>query len=102
MPGGRFSRALLPGRITVRRRARRPQETMARQDANEQFLATSFLDGANAAYIEQLYARYEADPASVGEEWQAFFKALEDQPSDVIKAAKGASWKRANWPIAAP
>ena len=74
---------------------------MARQDANEQFLATSFLDGANAAYIEQLYAKYEANPASVGEEWQAFFKALEDQPSDVIKAAKGASWKRANWPIAA-
>ena len=50
------------------RRARRPQDTMARQDANEQFLATSFLDGANAAYIEQLYAKYEANPASVGEE----------------------------------
>ena len=64
---------------------------MARQDANEQFLATSFLDGANAAYIEQLYAKYEANPASVGEEWQAFFKALEDQPSDIVKAAKGAS-----------
>ena len=31
---------------------------MARQEANEQFLITSFLDGANAAYIEQLYARY--------------------------------------------
>ncbi|CAK7258232.1 MULTISPECIES: 2-oxoglutarate dehydrogenase E1 component [unclassified Shinella] len=74
---------------------------MARQDANEQFLATSFLDGANAAYIEQLYAKYEADPASLGEEWRAFFKALEDQPSDIVKAAKGASWKRANWPIAA-
>ena len=74
---------------------------MARQDANEQFLATSFLDGANAAYIEQLYARYEADPASVGAEWQAFFKSLEDQPSDVVKAARGASWKRSNWPIAA-
>ncbi|WP_440982273.1 2-oxoglutarate dehydrogenase E1 component [Shinella sumterensis] len=74
---------------------------MARQDANEQFLATSFLDGANAAYIEQLYAQYEANPASVNEEWQAFFKALEEQPSDVVKAAKGASWKRANWPIAA-
>ncbi|MCA0343326.1 MAG: 2-oxoglutarate dehydrogenase E1 component [Proteobacteria bacterium] len=74
---------------------------MARLDANEQFLATSFLDGANAAYIEQLYAKYEADPASVGEEWQAFFKALEDQPSDIVKAARGASWQRANWPIAA-
>jgi hypothetical protein len=35
------------------------KNTMARQDANEQFQITSFLDGANAAYIEQLYARYE-------------------------------------------
>ena len=88
-----------PVNTIVREAGFRPQDTMARQDANEQFLATSFLDGANAAYIEQLYARYEADPASVGEEWQAFFKALEDEPSDVVKAARGASWKRANWPI---
>ncbi|MGR6429514.1 2-oxoglutarate dehydrogenase E1 component [Rhizobium sp. PAMB 3182] len=74
---------------------------MARQEANEQFQITSFLDGQNAAYIEQLYARYEDDPASVSPEWQAFFKALEDNPDDVKKAAQGASWKRKNWPIAA-
>jgi 2-oxoglutarate dehydrogenase E1 component len=72
---------------------------MARQEANEQFLITSFLDGANAAYIEQLYARYETDPASLSPEWQSFFKALADNPEDVKKAAQGASWKRKNWPI---
>src|SRR5690606_2217826 len=83
------------------RRVRYPQDIMARQDANEQFLATSFLDGANAAYIEQLYAKYEADPSSVGEEWRTFFEALADQPSDIVKAARGASWKRENWPIPA-
>ena len=49
---------------------------MGRQEANEQFLITSFLDGSNAAYIEQLYARYQEDPSSVSDEWQAFFKAL--------------------------
>ena len=38
---------------------------MARQDQNESFLQTSFLYGANAAYIEDLYARYQADPNSV-------------------------------------
>ena len=27
----------------------------------------------NAAYIEDLYARYQEDPASVDAEWQAFF-----------------------------
>ncbi len=74
---------------------------MARQEANEQFQLTSFLDGANAAYIEQLYARYETDPSSVSAEWQSFFKALADQPEDVVKAAKGASWKKPNWPIVA-
>ncbi|MDO9416519.1 2-oxoglutarate dehydrogenase E1 component [Pararhizobium sp.] len=74
---------------------------MARQEANEQFQITSFLDGANAAYIEQLYARYQTDPASVSDEWKAFFKALEDKPEDVVNAAKGASWKKSNWPIAA-
>ena len=74
---------------------------MARQEANEQFLITSFLDGANAAYIEQLYARYEDDPASVSEEWRSFFKALGESPADVRKAAEGASWQRRNWPIPA-
>jgi 2-oxoglutarate dehydrogenase E1 component len=73
---------------------------MGRQEANEQFLITSFLDGSNAAYIEQLYARYEEDPSSVSDEWRAFFKALADNPTDVLKAAKGASWQRKNWPIA--
>ena len=35
---------------------------MSRQDANAAFARTSFLYGGNAAYIEDLYARYEADP----------------------------------------
>ena len=74
---------------------------MSRQEANEQFLITSFLDGSNAAYIEQLYARYQEDPSSLSGEWQSFFKALADNPADVKKAASGASWQRKNWPIAA-
>lgn len=74
---------------------------MERQDANEQFQVTSFLDGANANYIEQLYARFEQDPSSVSPEWQGFFKGLGDQPADIQKAAQGASWKKSNWPIAA-
>lgn len=80
---------------------KRPHITMARQEANEQFQITSFLDGANAAYIEQLYARYEEDPASVDDQWRSFFKALEEDPSDVKRAAKGASWRKKNWPLQA-
>ena len=72
---------------------------MARQDLNESLLQTSFLYGGNAAYIEDLYARYQADPASVEPEWREFFGALSDDPASVKKSANGASWKKANWPI---
>ena len=71
---------------------------MSRQDANAAFALTSFLYGGNAAYIEDLYARYEADPASVDAEWQSFFRSLKDDPANVAKSAKGASWKKPGWP----
>src|SRR5215212_4491572 len=72
---------------------------MARQDANETFLQTSFLYGANAPYIEELQAEYEKDPNAVDAEWRAFFEALKDNGQDVAKSARGASWKRPNWPL---
>ena len=74
---------------------------MSRQDANATFALTSFLYGGNASYIEDLYARYEANPASVDAEWQVFFKSLKDDPASVTKSAKGASWRKPNWPIRA-
>ena len=51
---------------------------MSRQDANAAFALTSFLYGGNAAYIDDLYARYEADPKAVDAEWQSFFQSLKD------------------------
>src|SRR2546421_2995333 len=72
---------------------------MSRQDANAAFALSSFLQGTNAAYIDDLYARYEQDPASVDAEWQEFFKSLKDTPADVQKNAEGASWGRDNWPL---
>ena len=71
---------------------------MSRQDANAAFAHTSFLYGGNAAYIEDLYAKYENDPAAVDAEWREFFKALKDEKSDVVQSARGASWKKPNWP----
>src|SRR6202161_4672490 len=73
---------------------------MSRQDANAAFALSSFLQGTNAVYIDDLYARYEQDPASVDAEWQEFFKSLKDTPADVQKNAEGASWGRDNWPLA--
>ena len=71
---------------------------MSRQDANAAFALTSFLDGGNAAYIEDLHARYLADPNAVDAEWQAFFQSLKDGGAEVSKAASGPSWRRPNWP----
>ncbi len=72
---------------------------MSRQDANAAFALSSFLQGTNATYIDEIYARYEKDPASVDPEWQDFFKSLKDTPADVRKNAEGPSWGRDNWPL---
>jgi 2-oxoglutarate dehydrogenase E1 component len=72
---------------------------MSRQDVNAAFTRTSFLYGGNAAYLEDLYARYEADPATVDAEWREFFQNLKDEAADVVKASRGASWKKPNWPL---
>src|SRR3954467_4492275 len=73
--------------------------SMSRQDANAAFALSSFLQGTNATYIDEIYARYEKDPSSVDAEWQEFFKSLNDQPADVRKNAEGPSWERTNWPL---
>ncbi len=72
---------------------------MSRQDANAAFAVSSFLYGSNAAYIEDIYARYEKDPSSVDKEWQEFFASLRDQPADVVRNAEGPSWEKTNWPL---
>src|SRR5947199_4243968 len=72
---------------------------MSRQDANAAFALSSFLQGANASYIDELYARYEKDPASVDADWQEFFKSLKDPGGDILKNADGPSWARDNWPL---
>jgi 2-oxoglutarate dehydrogenase E1 component len=72
---------------------------MSRQNANATFALTSFLYGGNGAYIDDLYARYEADPGSVDAEWREFFRSMKDDPREVARQARGPSWKRPDWPI---
>ncbi|MFL6831455.1 MAG: 2-oxoglutarate dehydrogenase E1 component [Xanthobacteraceae bacterium] len=71
---------------------------MSRQDANAAFARTSFLYGGNADYIENLYARYEADPAAVDAEWRTFFESLKDERAAVMASARGPSWQQPHWP----
>ncbi|MDE2579069.1 MAG: 2-oxoglutarate dehydrogenase E1 component [Hyphomicrobiales bacterium] len=72
-----------------------------RSQQNSVFADTSFLYGGNAAYVAQLQDAYEKNPASVDPEWRAFFETLNDDKNVVEKNARGASWKKPNWPIAA-
>ncbi len=67
---------------------------------NDVLNSTSFLYGGNATFIEDLYARYQQDPSSVDADWQQFFSDLKDNGADVIAQARGASWQRADWPVA--
>ena len=71
---------------------------MTDQSPNDQFHASSFMQGHNAEYLEQLYARYATDPNAVDEAWQAFFAQLGDGEVEVKREAAGPSWARADWP----
>jgi len=71
---------------------------MTDQSPNDQFKASSFMQGHNAAYLEQLYAQYAKDPDAVDEAWRAFFAELGDGEGDVTAEARGPSWARADWP----
>src|SRR5262245_52791573 len=66
----------------------------ARSLPNTALLETSFLYGANAAFVEEMYARYVEDPDSVDASWRAFFDAVRDDPEAVKRAVTGPSWYR--------
>src|SRR5437870_1668073 len=53
---------------------------------------TSFLFGANATFIEELYARFLEDPNKVDADWRTFFDALAEERGDVMAEVRGASW----------
>ena len=71
---------------------------MTDQSANDLFHASSFMQGHNAEYLEQLYAQYANDPNAVDAVWQDFFRQLGDAEQDVKKDAAGPSWARSDWP----
>ena len=71
---------------------------MTEQSPNDIFHASSFLQGANADYVEQLHARYADNPGSVDESWRAFFQSLGDTAAEARAEAIGPSWARTDWP----
>lgn len=69
-----------------------------RSPQNQEFLDTLYLDGANAAYLEQMQAQYIQNPNSVDASWRAYFAALGEEGSTVTKTAEGPAWARPDWP----
>ena len=70
---------------------------MARQPQNEAFARSSFLNGVNAAYVEEMQALYDRNPGSVSDEWRLFFQSLQEDGSKSKGAAEqthGPSWAR--------
>ncbi|HEX4708909.1 2-oxoglutarate dehydrogenase E1 component [Phenylobacterium sp.] len=69
---------------------------------NEVLAETSFLYGGNAAFVEDLYAKWSADPNSVEPSWRAFFASLHDSAADVSRAAAQPAWTKAGAPSPRP
>jgi len=72
----------------------------SRSEQNQTFLDTLFLDGGNAAYLEQIQAQYARNPNSVDPSWRAYFQSLGEDRANAQQVAEGPAWKRDNWPIA--
>ena len=68
------------------------------EQSNAAFQSQTFLDGANAAWIDALQARHAADPGAVDGQWAEYFRALGETEIDAKRAASGPSWARTDWP----
>ena len=55
-------------------------------------LLASAFNGANAAFIADLYARWAANPGAVDPSFAELFEALNDEARAVLMDATGASW----------
>src|SRR5258708_32644934 len=68
--------------------------------AMKEFLSNSYLFGANAPFIEEVYEAYLDNPQSVTEQWREYFDKLQAVPAagsggrDVAHAPIGESFAR--------
>ncbi|NKB48343.1 MAG: 2-oxoglutarate dehydrogenase E1 component [Alphaproteobacteria bacterium] len=53
---------------------------------------TSFLNGANATFVAEIYAKYLENPNSIDPSWQDFFATLHDDVRELLDEMRGASW----------
>jgi 2-oxoglutarate dehydrogenase E1 component len=65
-------------------------------------LIASAFNGANAAFIADLYARWANDKTSVDASFAELFEALNDEARAVLEDASGASWAPRRFSVAEP
>ena len=65
---------------------------MSSSKDNSLYKKTSFLEGANSAFIEELYSDYLKSPEKIPEEWKLFFDGLKDDKEIINKNLLGPSW----------
>tara|TARA_B100001540_G_C15581047_1_gene539573 strand:- start:232 stop:555 length:324 start_codon:yes stop_codon:yes gene_type:complete len=56
------------------------------------FEKTSFLQGSNSPFIEELYLQYLNNPNSIPQSWAEFFKGLNEDKDIIKKEISGPSW----------
>ncbi len=67
---------------------------MGNGNGNALLHASSFLQGSNAEYIENLQVAYAAEPASVDATWRHYFDSLNESATKDSTP----SWQRHDWP----
>jgi 2-oxoglutarate dehydrogenase E1 component len=60
---------------------------------------TTFLTGANAGFIAELYTRFLENPQAVDESWRRFFSDMNDDVSALLTELRGPSWAKPAAPI---
>ena len=65
---------------------------MASDTDNTIFQKTSFLQGGNSPFIEELYLKYLQNPNNIPESWKEFFDGLNEDQEIIKKEILGPSW----------
>ena len=71
---------------------------MNEQSSNEFFHGSSFMQGQNAEYLENLRLNFKENQNSVDSAWQAFFQSLESNAGEPSENSVKPSWTRQDWP----
>ncbi|MCY4288002.1 MAG: 2-oxoglutarate dehydrogenase E1 component [Aestuariivita sp.] len=71
---------------------------MTDQTSTSRHRSSPFLQAGNARYLDEMYARYQANPAALDAEWADFFQQFADGSDAAKQPCAFPSWARKDWP----